>query len=116
MADKIRYRSILDDPCFADHKAGPTVQMRGIQEHRPKCPECDDRDWIVVSKVREALGGTVDMMPCRLCNPVQHQRWVNGCLAGDNAQCHCDACVGGRAGTIGMSDYAPDGTLLVGFG
>lgn len=112
--EKVRYRSILADPCDADHRQGPTVQMRGIQERAPMCPECEDRGWVVVSLVREQLGGTVDMMPCRVCNPAQHRRWADGCLAGLNAHCPCSTCVDGRSGTIGLSDYAPDGTLLVG--
>jgi hypothetical protein len=112
--DKIRYKSILEGDCIADHKVGPTVEMRGLQERQATCPECEDRGWVIVSKVREATsGGVPDVMPCRICEPAQLRRWENGCIAGNNAHCQCDECVGIRAGTIGRSDYAPDGTLLV---
>lgn len=104
------YRRSEQEPCKASFRAGPTVQMRGLREPAKRCPDCRDSGWVIVTN----LPTTPDAMPCRVCNPVQYQRWMSGCLSGRVAHCGCQVCVAGRNGTIGLSDYGPDGTLLAG--
>jgi hypothetical protein len=99
------------DECKASFREGPTVEMRGLREPGHRCPDCRDSGWAIVSASTTA---SATAMPCRVCNPVQYQRWTNGCLSGARAHCGCEVCVAGRNGTVGLSDYAPDGTLLTG--
>lgn len=99
------------EPCKASFRDGPTVQMRGLSEPAARCPDCFDSGWSIVSR---STAVTAIAMPCRVCNPVQYQRWVAGCLSGSRAHCGCEVCVAGRTGRLGMSDYAADGTLLAG--
>jgi hypothetical protein len=106
-----KFRRPEQAPCTADHKVGPTVEMKGVREPGHRCPDCHDSGWTIVSHSTTAAATA---MPCRVCNPVQYQRWTNGCLSGKQAHCGCEVCVAGRNGTVGLSDYAPDGTLLTG--
>ncbi len=99
------------EECKASFRAGPTVEMKGLRDPGHRCPDCKDSGWVVVSRSTSAAATA---MPCRVCNQVQYQRWTNGCLSGARAHCGCEVCVAGRNGTVGLSDYAPDGTLLTG--
>ena len=105
------FRRPKQEPCKASFREGPTVEMRGLREPGHRCPDCRDSGWTIVSN-STTVAATA--MPCRVCNPVQYQRWTNGCLSGSRAHCGCEVCVAGRNGTVGLSDYAPDGTLLTG--
>lgn len=103
------------EPCKASYKVGPTVEMRGLPEPPHRCPEClHDSGWVIVSRVREQTSGAApDLMPCRVCNPVQHRRWTEGHFVPGHS---CEECVDIRAGVLGRLDYGGDGMPLVGSG
>lgn len=101
------------EPCKASYKVGPTVEMRGLPETPHRCPEClGDTGWVILSRVRESTsGGTPDVSPCRVCNPVQHRRWAEGHFVPGHS---CEECTDIRSGVLTALDYDGEGRPLVG--
>lgn len=110
------YRSILDEPCTADHRVGPTVKLRDKQIDRPpRCPDCQDRGMVEVSNQVETRRGHAPIfMPCSTCNPVQARRWREGHLDSRHNRGECRECTAIDQGRVHLMDFDHLGELRPG--